>query len=129
MAGPKLRIVCITVSLHYFLNLCLQITLISVNLEFTLHSFEGGFLREGNAVLESTVTARGQTTLPKSVRASLGLTPGDRVRYIVVGKEVRLIRARSVMELAGMLHRPGMTAVSLTEMAAAIAAGALDAAT
>ena len=51
------------------------------------------------------------------------------VRYIVVGKEVRLIRARSVMELAGNLHRPGMTAVSLTDLAAATAAGALDAAT
>ena len=80
-------------------------------------------------MLESAVTARGQTTLPKSVRASLGLTPGDRVRYIVIGKEVRLIRARSVMELAGILHRPGMTAVSLTDLAAATAAGALDAAT
>ena len=80
-------------------------------------------------MLESAVTARGQTTLPKSVRASLGLTPGDRVRYIVIGKEVRLIRARSVMELAGILHRPGMPAVSVSGMAAAIAAGALDAVT
>ena len=80
-------------------------------------------------MFESAVTARGQTTLPKSVRASLGLTPGDRVRYIVIGKEVRLIRARSVMELAGLLHRPGMPAVSLADIAAATAAGALDAAT
>ena len=77
-------------------------------------------------MLESAVTARGQTTLPKSVRKSLGLTPGDRVRYIVIGQEVRLFRARSVMELAGLLHRPGMTAVSLPDIAAAIAAGALD---
>lgn len=75
-------------------------------------------------MLESAVTAKGQTTLPKSVRASLGLGPGDRVRYIVMGSEVRLLKARPVKELAGLLHRSGMSAVSLEEMDNAIAAEA-----
>lgn len=74
---------------------------------------------------ESTLTARGQTTLPRSVRQALGLRPGDRVRYVLLdGGEVRLLRSRPVAELAGMLHRPGRSAVSLEEMDEAIAAGA-----
>lgn len=76
-------------------------------------------------MLESAVTAKGQTTLPKAVRASLGLRPGDRVRYIVVGNEIRLLKSRPVMELAGLLHVPGMPTRTLAEMDAAIAAGAL----
>ena len=34
-------------------------------------------------MVESTITSRGQTTLPKSVREALGVKPGDRVRYVV----------------------------------------------
>jgi AbrB family looped-hinge helix DNA binding protein len=75
-------------------------------------------------MLESAVTAKGQTTLPKAVRASLGLKPGDRVRYVLMNGEVRLLKARPVKDLAGMLHRPGMVPVSLDEMESAIAAGA-----
>lgn len=76
-------------------------------------------------MLESAITAKGQTTLPKSVRVSLDLGPGDRVRYIVLGREVRLLKARSVMDLSGLLHRPGAAPRSLADMDAAIAAGAL----
>jgi AbrB family looped-hinge helix DNA binding protein len=76
-------------------------------------------------MLESAITAKGQTTLPKSVRTSLNLGPGDRVRYIVVGQEVRLVKARSVMELAGLLHRPGDAPKSLADIEAAISAGAV----
>ena len=76
-------------------------------------------------MFESAVTTKGQTTIPKSVRASLGLRPGDRVRYIVLGREVRLVKVRSVMDLSGLLHRPGVASKSLADMEAAIAAGAL----
>lgn len=75
-------------------------------------------------MLESSVTAKGQTTLPRLVRASLGLAPGDRVRYVVMDGEVRLLKARPVKDLSGMLHRPGMAPVSLDDMESAIAAGA-----
>lgn len=76
-------------------------------------------------MLESAITAKGQTTIPKSVRSSLGLGAGDRVRYIVLGREVRLLKACSVIELAGLLHRPGAAPKSLADMDDAIAAGAL----
>ena len=77
---------------------------------------------------ESTVTVKGQTTLPKDVRAALGLTSGDKVRYLILDGEVRILKARSVMEMRGILSRSGQKPVSLDEMDEAIAAGATDSA-
>jgi len=77
-------------------------------------------------MIESAVTTKGQTTLPRRVREELGLQPGDRIRYILSGGEVRLLKARSVMELEGMLARPGEPAVTLEEMERAIRRGALE---
>ena len=73
---------------------------------------------------ESTVTIKGQTTLPRDVRAALGLTTGDRVRYVILDGEVRILKARSVKELRGMLARPAQRPVTLEAMDEAIAAGA-----
>ena len=67
-------------------------------------------------MIESTVTSKGQTTLPRPVRERLGLQPGDRIRYIFSDGEVRLLKARSVMELEDLLARPGQGVVSLEEM-------------
>ena len=62
-------------------------------------------------MIESAVTTKGQTTLPKRVREQLGLQPGDRIRYIISGGEVRLLKARSVMELEGLLERKHQPAI------------------
>lgn len=75
---------------------------------------------------ESTVTVKGQTTLPRDVRTALGLTSGDKVRYLILDGEVRILKARSVMEMRGILSRSGRKPVSLDEMDEAIAAGATD---
>lgn len=75
---------------------------------------------------ESTVTVKGQTTLPRDVRRALGLESGDRVRYVILDGEVRLLKVRPVSELAGMLHRPGGKPVSLDEMDDAIASRASE---
>lgn len=76
---------------------------------------------------ESTITVKGQTTLPKDVRQALGLQPGDRVRYLILDDgEVRLVRSRSVMSLAGLLKDKVVRPVSLDEMEEAIAKGALN---
>lgn len=77
-------------------------------------------------MIESAITSKGQTTLPKPVRKSLGLEPGDRVRYIISGEEVRLMKARAVSELEGILKRPGQKAVSLKEMDEAVTRGAIE---
>jgi antitoxin PrlF len=63
---------------------------------------------------ESTVTIKGQTTLPRDVRQALGLHPGDRVRYMILdGGEVRIVRSRPVMALVwpvgGTFAAPGNT--------------------
>ena len=41
---------------------------------------------------ESTVTIKGQTTLPRDVRAALGLSSGDKVRYVILDGEVRILK-------------------------------------
>ena len=48
----------------------------------------------------STLTAKGQVTIPADVRKQLGLQPGDRVGFIVEGGEVRLVRKESRIEAA-----------------------------
>ena len=77
---------------------------------------------------ESTVTVKGQTTLPRDVRFALGLTSGDKLRYLILDGEVRILKARSVKELRGILSGSGQKPVSLDEMDKAIAAGATDSA-
>ncbi len=75
---------------------------------------------------ESTVTIKGQTTLPKDVRNALQLHPGDRVRYMILdGGEVRLVRSQPVAQLAGLLKGKTSRMVSLDEMEQAIAKGAI----
>lgn len=74
---------------------------------------------------QSTITVRGQTTLPKAVRQALSLSPGDRLRYVILDDgQVRLLRTRPVSDLAGILRRDGQQPVTLDEMEAAISAGA-----
>ncbi|XBQ15391.1 MAG: type II toxin-antitoxin system PrlF family antitoxin [Oceanicaulis sp.] len=74
--------------------------------------------------IDSTVTEKGQTTLPKAVREALRLSAGDKVRYFIYGDEVRIAKVRSAMDLAGMLYEPGRKPVTIEEMNEAIARGA-----
>lgn len=76
-------------------------------------------------MVESTITSKGQTTLPKRVRDALGLKTGDRVRYVVFDGEVRLLRQRPIGELFGMLKHDGPP-VSLGAMDRAVAEGATE---
>ncbi|WP_112310389.1 AbrB/MazE/SpoVT family DNA-binding domain-containing protein [Pseudogemmobacter bohemicus] len=74
---------------------------------------------------ESTVTTKGQTTLPRDVRLALRLTPGDRLRYMILDNgEVRIVRSQPVSGLKGLLQGKTQRVVSLDEMEAAIAKGA-----
>ncbi len=77
-------------------------------------------------MLESTITVKGQTSLPRDVRAALGLTGGDRVRYMIPDGEVRILKTRSVKELRGALARPDQRPVSLDKMDEAIGAVATE---
>ena len=74
-------------------------------------------------MLESGITSKGQTTLPKGVRDALAVEAGDRVRYIVLGDQVRIVPVRSIKRLYGSLPYDGPP-VTLEEMDQAIADGA-----
>jgi len=77
-------------------------------------------------MLESTVTVRGQTTLPKSVRSALGVQAGDKVRYLVSGDEVKILRVKSVSSLRNVLAEKVQVPVSISEMDAVIADAAME---
>ena len=74
-------------------------------------------------MIESKITGKGQTTLPKAVREALAVKPGDRVRYIIREGEVRIQPVRPIQRLLGALKYDGPP-VSLEEMGTAIAEGA-----
>ncbi len=74
-------------------------------------------------MIESSITKKGQTTLPKPVRETLGVQAGDRVRYVISNGEVRILAVRPISRLFGMLQHKG-PAVTLEEMEQAIADGA-----
>ena len=76
-------------------------------------------------MLESAVTKKGQTTLPKPVRDTLGVRAGDRVRYIVLDGDVRILPVRPIRRLFGVLghHGPPVTAEEMEQAAADGAAG------
>jgi AbrB family looped-hinge helix DNA binding protein len=65
----------------------------------------------------STLTTRGQTTIPKSIREALGLQPGDRVEFTLEDERAVLRRAGADLSaLDGMLDRSGRELVSIEEM-------------
>lgn len=69
----------------------------------------------------STLTSRGQTTIPKSIREALHLQPGDQVEFILEGDEVVLRRAGAdLTALDGMLDRSDREPVSVEAMDEAI---------
>ena len=54
----------------------------------------------------STLTSKGQVTIPADVRKRLGLHPGDRVAFLVEGDEVRLVRKENRVEAAFGICKP-----------------------
>ena len=53
-------------------------------------------------MLESTVTRKGQITIPKAIRDRLGVKEGDKVVFVLRGEEVvlKVIRG-SILDLKG----------------------------
>lgn len=76
----------------------------------------------------STITSKGQVTIPKKIRDYLKLDTGSKVDFVIdENKEVKVIPLIvPVQALSGMLHRPGMKAATIEEMEEAIAQQARD---
>lgn len=70
----------------------------------------------------STITSKGQTTIPKDIREHLKLCPGDKIDFIIenAGKVVIEPTTFDVGELEGILYRPHRRVVSVKEMKTAI---------
>jgi antitoxin PrlF len=78
--------------------------------------------------MESSITAKGQATIPKPIRDYLGLKPGDRIKFFMhPNGSVVLLPKLPVTALRGMvkLRRPPVT---IEEMGEAAASGAAEAA-
>ncbi len=69
----------------------------------------------------STISSKGQITIPSEIRLRLKLKPGDRVEFMVApdGKVILVPATVHVSELRGLLA-PAPHRVSLEEMEAAI---------
>ncbi|WP_332852683.1 AbrB/MazE/SpoVT family DNA-binding domain-containing protein [Duganella sp. S19_KUP01_CR8] len=65
-----------------------------------------------------TLTAKGQITLPKAFRKSLGLTPGTRVTFsqLLDGTVVMRIKQRKLSDLGGILTREGQPTITIKRM-------------
>lgn len=75
----------------------------------------------------STVTSKGQITIPKEIQDALNLHPGDRLDFIIENGRVYVQPADvDVRSLSGLLYKPDRKPISLEEMDAAIAQGARE---
>jgi AbrB family looped-hinge helix DNA binding protein len=67
---------------------------------------------------ESTITAKGQTTVPRQVRDLLGVGPGTRLVWHVMPGGGMMVRAKthSLTTLAGSVKSPKKKVVALDAM-------------
>ena len=67
---------------------------------------------------DATLTSKGQTTIPKEIRDSLGMRAGDRMTFTLMpdGTVVMRVKNKSVNELAGVLQKKGRKALSVARL-------------
>lgn len=67
---------------------------------------------------DSTITSKGQVTIPKQVRDRLGVKAGDRVTFTVLPDGVVLLRAKvgSIKDIGGLLYEPDREAVPIEKL-------------
>jgi AbrB family looped-hinge helix DNA binding protein len=70
----------------------------------------------------STITSKGQITIPRTVRERLNWRTGDRLDFTVdaSGRVIVELAVADIRELRGLLHQPGRKPVSVEEMNEAI---------
>jgi AbrB family looped-hinge helix DNA binding protein len=69
-------------------------------------------------VAESTITAKGQTTVPAEIRALMDAKPGTRLVWSVMPNGTVIVRpkSKSILQMAGMLKAPKGKRVTIEEM-------------
>jgi AbrB family looped-hinge helix DNA binding protein len=71
-----------------------------------------------HAMAESTITAKGQTTVPADIRALVHAKPGTRLVWSAMPDGTIIVRAKtkSILDMAGMLKAPKGRRVSTDAM-------------
>ena len=71
-----------------------------------------------DAMAESTITAKGQTTVPADIRALVDAKPGTRLVWSAMPDGTIIVRAKtkSILDMAGMLKAPKGKHVSVDDM-------------
>lgn len=66
----------------------------------------------------TTMSMRGQVTIPRDVRERLGLQAGDKIAWSLLSNGTVVVRpkTRRLVDLVGMLTRPGQPGVTVDEM-------------
>jgi len=67
---------------------------------------------------DATLTSKGQTTIPKVIRDTLAMKPGDRLTFTLMpgGTVVMRVKNKRVMDLAGTLHKKRRKAVPIERL-------------
>ncbi|MEY4729943.1 MAG: hypothetical protein RL020_1101 [Pseudomonadota bacterium] len=67
---------------------------------------------------EATLTSKGQTTIPKEIRDGLHMKAGDRMTFTLMPDDtvVMRLKSKSVVELAGSLHKKGRKSVPVEQL-------------
>lgn len=73
-------------------------------------------------MLSSSVTTKGQVTIPAELRERFGIKPGDRVGFVEEGERIVLQRQETAIEAVFGIVKT-TRGVTLEQMDAAIAAG------
>ena len=62
---------------------------------------------------DATLTSKGQMTIPKAIRDSLGMKAGDRMTFTLMPDGIVVLRVKNkrVSDLGGILHKKGRRAL------------------
>jgi len=71
--------------------------------------------------MHSTVTSKGQTTIPGKIRKALGIMPGDQLEYEVEGDRATIRVHPGVRSLKGVLASKKGKGMSFAEIRKAVA--------
>jgi len=64
----------------------------------------------------STITVKGQVTLPSKLRKELKVKPADRVMFVKKGKYISIQKLPPIESLFGSLSNPKVKSLSISEM-------------
>jgi antitoxin PrlF len=66
----------------------------------------------------STLTSKGQTTIPKAIRESLGMKTGDKMTFTLMpdGAVIMRVKNKQVSDLAGLLQKKGRKAIPIERL-------------